>query len=82
MALETISNLIIKYKRLEYAKKQPRSGAQRQTAPRIDQKIVKTVQENQFLSAPKPSNLLGKELGIQVSTFIIRNQLKESGFNS
>ena len=81
MALETISNLIIKYKRLEYAKKQPRSGAQRQTAPRIDQKIVKTVQD-QFLSAPKPSNLLGKELGIQVSTFTIRNQLKESGFNS
>ena len=63
----------------------PRSGAKKKakiksknckTTPRIDQQIVKMVQENQFLSAQKASNLLKKELEIQVSLFTIQNQLR------
>ena len=80
MALEIISDLIKKYKRFGYVKNHPR--AKHKTTPRIDRQIVKMVQENQFLSAPKASNLLEKEFGIQVSSFTIRNRLKESGFKA
>ena len=46
MALGTISNLIIKYKRFGYVKNYPRSGLKSKMAPRIDRQIDKMVQEN------------------------------------
>ena len=82
MALGTISDLIKKYKRFGYVKNHPRSGVKANMTPRIDQQIVKMAQENQFLSAPKASNFLEKECGIQVSLFTILNQLKGSGFKA
>ena len=72
--------MIKKYKRFRYVKNHPRSGAKRKMTPRIDQQIVNMVQENQFLSSVKASNLLEKDLGIQVSLFTVQNQLNESEF--
>ena len=46
MALGTISDSIKKYKRFGYVKNHPRLGAKRKMRPRIDQQIVKMVQEN------------------------------------
>ena len=71
MALGTISDLIKKYKRFGYLKNHPRPGAKHKMTSRIDRQIIKMVQENQFLSAPKVSNLPEKQLGIQVSLFTI-----------
>ena len=82
MALGTIRDVIKKYKTFGYVKNQPRSEVNRKTTPRIDRQIVKEVQKKLFLSAPKESNLLEKELGIQVSPFTIRNRLKENGFRA
>ena len=73
MALGTIGYLIKKYKCFGNVSNYPRSGAKRNITSRIDRQIIKIVQENQFLSAPKASNLLEKELGIQVSSFTIQN---------
>ena len=78
MALGTISDLIKKYKRLGYVKNHSRSGAKRKMTELID-KLSRWWQKN-FLSVTKASNLLEKELGIQVSPFTIRNQLKEIAY--
>ena len=60
MVLGTISDFIKKYKRFGYVKNHLRSGAKCKMTPRIDQQIVKMVQENRLLSAPKASKFLEK----------------------
>ena len=82
MALGTISDLIKKYNMFGYVQNQPRFGAKRKTTSRIDRQIVKMVQKNRFLSAPKVSSLLEKDFGLKVSSCTIRNRLKESGFKA
>ncbi|XP_065653103.1 uncharacterized protein LOC136080412 [Hydra vulgaris] len=82
MALGTISDLIKKYNMFGYVQNQPRFGAKRKTTSRIDRQIVKMVQKNRFLSAPKVSSLLEKDFGLKVSSCTIRNRLKESEFKA
>ena len=82
MAIGTISDLIKKYNMFGYVQNQPRFGAKRKTTSRIDRQVVKMVQKNRFLSAPKVSSLLEKDFGLKVSPCTIRKRLKESGFKA
>ncbi|OXA56016.1 Transposable element Tc1 transposase [Folsomia candida] len=75
-----IQRIIQKWKSTGSVANKRRTGRKRKTTPRIDRQILKKINSNRFLSAPKIVEEIQSQHGVSISNQTVRNRIKEQGY--
>ncbi|XP_065663017.1 uncharacterized protein LOC136085621 [Hydra vulgaris] len=76
----SVGNIIRSYKKMGTVKNLPRKERPAKTTQRIDREIIRKVEQDRELSAPKFAKDLQTDHGITVNPQTVRNRLKNQGF--